>query len=468
MYSEQIEELIKSIIADGVITKKERSVLHKRAAAEGIDEDEIDVYIEGLIAQTKSETSQSVISKSANVDLNFVTKLNGRNNAIYYHTNNYFYVRTPLNGLIEKIHLYFFKQIENKEFRFGISFAFICRKKNDLTGNPILQLKSDTINNSIQLKHDYEIEDILSLKQSNQEISVYSYFFDEKMLKLLCDAKYITISMTDFRIYQGRSQIRREVYLKDISVDGLSIYAKVFYRSIVDRNAYPDALISKTDIQEDYLDNTKAIKILYADLKQLKMASSDVSYYKQYIETKTKTVHSFINYGKLFVNKRLKVKGKEEKDNSFSLGLHALTEKDGLVTYFFELISKYRGVGINYGVLKVSLVLGDYELFPIEIDEEVVTVKKKKHCFYMIDSNLLKQIAESKKFNLYWIGERQEISFKNGGVGLKSSLSFSNNWKKAIELLENRDQETSSIEPVLENDILSRINNLFGHLKYGM
>lgn len=53
MYSEQLEQLIKSVIADGVITDKERSVLHKKAAAEGIDEDEIDVYIDGLIAQMK-------------------------------------------------------------------------------------------------------------------------------------------------------------------------------------------------------------------------------------------------------------------------------------------------------------------------------------------------------------------------------------------------------------------------------
>ena len=53
MYSEQLEQLIQSVIADGVITDKERSVLHKKAAAEGIDEDEIDVYVDGLVAQMK-------------------------------------------------------------------------------------------------------------------------------------------------------------------------------------------------------------------------------------------------------------------------------------------------------------------------------------------------------------------------------------------------------------------------------
>ena len=54
MYSEQLEQLIKSVIADGVITDKERAVLHKKAAAENVDADEIDVYVDGLIANTKS------------------------------------------------------------------------------------------------------------------------------------------------------------------------------------------------------------------------------------------------------------------------------------------------------------------------------------------------------------------------------------------------------------------------------
>lgn len=58
MYSEQLEQLIKSVIADGFITDKERSVLHKKAAAEGIDEDEIDVYIDGLIVNSTKPSPQ--------------------------------------------------------------------------------------------------------------------------------------------------------------------------------------------------------------------------------------------------------------------------------------------------------------------------------------------------------------------------------------------------------------------------
>ena len=55
MYSEQLEAIIKNVLADGVITDKERAVLHKKAEAEGIDVDEIDVYIEGELDKIRNE-----------------------------------------------------------------------------------------------------------------------------------------------------------------------------------------------------------------------------------------------------------------------------------------------------------------------------------------------------------------------------------------------------------------------------
>lgn len=53
MYSAELEELIDAILADGTISEKERSVLHKRAIAERIDPDELDVIIEGRLASRK-------------------------------------------------------------------------------------------------------------------------------------------------------------------------------------------------------------------------------------------------------------------------------------------------------------------------------------------------------------------------------------------------------------------------------
>ena len=55
MFSEELESVIEAALADGALTAKEREVLHKRAAAEGVDTDELDVVIEGRLAKMKRE-----------------------------------------------------------------------------------------------------------------------------------------------------------------------------------------------------------------------------------------------------------------------------------------------------------------------------------------------------------------------------------------------------------------------------
>ena len=55
-FSQALEEVIEAALADGVLTDKERAVLHKRAAQEGVDPDELDVVIEGRLAKMKRET----------------------------------------------------------------------------------------------------------------------------------------------------------------------------------------------------------------------------------------------------------------------------------------------------------------------------------------------------------------------------------------------------------------------------
>ena len=55
-FSQALEEVIEAALADGVLTNKERAVLHKRAMAEGVDPDELDVVIEGRLAKMKRET----------------------------------------------------------------------------------------------------------------------------------------------------------------------------------------------------------------------------------------------------------------------------------------------------------------------------------------------------------------------------------------------------------------------------
>lgn len=55
MYSEQLEAIIDAALADGMLTDKEREVLHRRAAQEGVDADELDVVIDGRLAKMKKQ-----------------------------------------------------------------------------------------------------------------------------------------------------------------------------------------------------------------------------------------------------------------------------------------------------------------------------------------------------------------------------------------------------------------------------
>lgn len=53
MFSKELEEIIDAALADGVLTDKERLVLHKRGQAEGVDPDELDIVIDGRLAKMK-------------------------------------------------------------------------------------------------------------------------------------------------------------------------------------------------------------------------------------------------------------------------------------------------------------------------------------------------------------------------------------------------------------------------------
>lgn len=55
MFSKELEEIIDAALADGVLTDKERLVLHKRGQAEGVDPDELDIVLDGRLAKMKRQ-----------------------------------------------------------------------------------------------------------------------------------------------------------------------------------------------------------------------------------------------------------------------------------------------------------------------------------------------------------------------------------------------------------------------------
>lgn len=55
MFSKEMEDLIKITLQDGVLTDQEKNVLIKRAQKEGIDIDELDVYIQSLLQERQQK-----------------------------------------------------------------------------------------------------------------------------------------------------------------------------------------------------------------------------------------------------------------------------------------------------------------------------------------------------------------------------------------------------------------------------
>lgn len=60
MYSKELEELIDSVLADGVVTDQERAVLRKRALACGEDPDEVMIVVDGRLAKMNKGASPAI------------------------------------------------------------------------------------------------------------------------------------------------------------------------------------------------------------------------------------------------------------------------------------------------------------------------------------------------------------------------------------------------------------------------
>ena len=67
MFTKEMEALIEATIQDGVLTDQEKSVLVKRAQKEGIDVDELDVYIQSLLQKRQQlAAAEEIKAENAN------------------------------------------------------------------------------------------------------------------------------------------------------------------------------------------------------------------------------------------------------------------------------------------------------------------------------------------------------------------------------------------------------------------
>jgi len=441
MYSEQLEQLIKSVIADGVITEKERAVLHKRAIAEGIDEDEIDVYVDGLIAQMKSETTKSEVPISAKIDFNHVTKFNARLDRIYYLGQKSYYVNNVPNGPIGKLYLNFFKQIiQGDKIYFGISVAFIFKSGFCSYSNfPRLFFKTDT--NSIQLRWEPNcLEFPQNLKPSRLKYDIVENFFDEEMLKLLCDAKHVTMSLTgcvvtkDSNDIDERSDHAKEIDIKDISVNGLTTYAQVFYRSVVDNSAYPDAVINddesskskKRNYDISDVDDAMAIRLITGEANKWEIIKPRPGMMDQYKGLKGIVITDI--HCQAYFNERRYLK------------LKALSDKNGNVRFFFIYEGGWWKLKQD---LKFTVNMEDHEVRFLQNDDNKYV--------YEVDASVLKEMFTTSHDIL--LNNEKLISVPDS------------RWKMAFEYLTDSNKMKEWLEKYEENEesgIFGKLKNFFG------
>ena len=55
MFSEELKQLIEAAVTDGKVTEKEMKVITRRAKAEGVDMDELEIYIDSCIQKKSME-----------------------------------------------------------------------------------------------------------------------------------------------------------------------------------------------------------------------------------------------------------------------------------------------------------------------------------------------------------------------------------------------------------------------------
>ena len=230
MYSEQLEALIKSIIADGRITDKERAVLHKRAEAEGIDADEIDVYIDGRLTELGGEKCPIIEHP-----LNLFTKEIYEKSECYKFKKNYrfdCYDNDRKNTTyIQFVHLIEWDDISQKNEKYYDGIALFIANDHDYWRNdePTLSFLSHgqeifRVTRNFSFFSKWKVPE----KQEFDGIKLHNIGFgiDKEQIKALCEATNLSISVSSS--------------IPETEIIGFEYLAQRFYKENFDSTAYPN------------------------------------------------------------------------------------------------------------------------------------------------------------------------------------------------------------------------------------
>jgi len=479
MYSEQLEQLIKSVIADGAITDKERSVLHKKAAAEGIDEDEIDVYIDGLIVNSTKPTPQEPNNKR---DMNFVEKVMGE--TILYKMKDQ--VRLNIKSKILSrlyVNLVYVEQHERtKDYpkgTIGILISGFMNKANEFRKvYSIRNLTIQTSHNSFSLKHDYYFEWGMGDFAVDGKKTAFSSLFriDKEILLQLCNANSFSITIPEIRYYydsaRGENKAPTEQVDNAFAMQDFASYAQVFYRSTIDNSAFPDAEF-QTKKAGDNMD--EIARLLGANEKTLQAVPTDAPCYKQYRDITSNMTVIHVSDSKSLVGSH------QENNYHLSLKMHAAKKEGEALAFYFELGSDIPystddegertedfPLGLDGGIISISVGAKAFKLLPVTYSKELlssqISQKDYEHNFFAIDDEQIKLLMQAKEFVMTVSGS-EGISIRINGM-MSNSVSIPKKWVLAYNLLTNPADKERLLQEYhdskISTKIIKGIKGLFG------
>lgn len=438
MYSEQLEALVKSIVADGKITEKERSVLHKKAAAEGVDADEIDVYVEGLISQMINDGKGTTFMREHDLTLFTKEMVDYGYKPIYYKLKKAYLLESITSNRhnVRDIQISFMDVTDanNKEYeknweRFvgmGLLFSVRCNKKlyacfsqnlcfSTTDGDEIVSFYYDREYGKFQLQN-------ICKKPADK---TWGYIIDKEQLKALCDAKDIQVQ------FQDNSEAKVFIRLTETPLPGFQYYAQYFYRTMIDSEAYPDA---ETKLKEILKEWEKEKLTNLTEQQVAGMLSRKIKGKRKRPTPYYMSQHNILDTIVTDVRGRI-VTRKDNEENPPHLFLHAISTKGNEHVFFLCLTTRYWSDSKRSIILSINLQ--DHTLSPVTDNESFLSDKNphkegeeyRGYNFYEIDSDTLNLFLNAKvsalKMNSY--GDEYKIR------------SIPRSWKKSVALLNTKD-----------------------------
>ena len=259
MYSQQLETLIQSIIADGEISEKERKVLHNRAEAEGIDFGEIDVYVDGLI--DKMAPKETVTHEDYNVSI--FRRLQEADEIFDVYRKSFcFYPNKESkdweDGNYQVLLFYHKKKEESKK-----QLCLAIKVHTDLNSFKIDDIVFTSKNDSVHLPKKY-------IYHSSVLGSPSIFTFDETDLKNLCMSSGISVRVQYSYKYERKDEEGKKI--KD--EEGWTIwetderkfeqtlptfhkYLQEFYNNAVDGSLFTNVKTEVKQIHENFIQTQK-------------------------------------------------------------------------------------------------------------------------------------------------------------------------------------------------------------------